>query len=63
MLNKGDMKEFPTACVGVANYLKSEDGLLLPAEIKRECETDGMEVIRVAIDSNGKLDLNARYDY
>jgi len=63
LLNKGDLKEHPTACVGIQRYLKDDDPLALQSEIKRECEADGMKVTEVKLQSDGKLNLNAKYDY
>jgi hypothetical protein len=62
-LNKGDLKEYPTACVGIARYLKDEDPMGMLGEIKRECESDGMEVKEVTINASGKLKLEAYYGY
>lgn len=62
-LNKGDLKEHPLACVGVARYLKDEDFGGLTGEVKRECENDGMNVTKVELDADGKLTLEALYDY
>lgn len=62
-LKKGDIKQHPLACVGVAAYLKEDEVLPMLAEIKRECESDGMSVALVEIDSEGNLQLEASYGY
>lgn len=62
-LNKGDLKEYPLACVGVERYLKDEDFGGLTGEVKRECESDGMDVKKVELTDDGKLTLEAWYDY
>lgn len=62
-LKKGDLKEHPLACVGVEWYLKDEDFGGLTGEVKRECESDGMKVLKVLLNADGKLTLEAFYDY
>lgn len=59
--NKGSFKEFPTACVGLMNYLESEDPGEMIREIKKQFTGDGMTVQTAQI-INGKLSIEASYD-
>lgn len=59
--NKGDFKENPTVCVGVARWLKDDDEEGLLGEIKKEFEKDGMEVKSVQLLPDGKLNIDASY--
>ena len=61
VLNKGDVKEHPTACVGIGRYLKDDEPLLVLGEIKREFEVDGMRVDEVSITAAGNLNVKAMY--
>lgn len=57
---KGDFKENPTICVGVATWLKDTDVEGLLGEVKKEFERDGMNVKKVEL-SQGKLNIDAAY--
>ena len=58
--NKGDFKESPTACVGIALFLKDDDKSGLLSEIKKEFERDGMKFKSVEL-VNNQLNIEAPY--
>jgi len=60
-LNKGALKEFPTSCVGAANYIEAEDPAGFLREIRNEYKNDGMEVQKLGFDVNGILSIDADY--
>jgi hypothetical protein len=57
---KGDFKEKPDVCVGIENYLESEDPAEMIREIKAQFTGDGMNVRQVLIE-NGKINIDAKY--
>lgn len=57
---KGDFKEFPDVCVGIENFLESEDPAELIREIKAQYTGDGMRVKKVIVE-NGKINIDAAY--
>lgn len=60
LCNKGSFKENPAACVGLFNFLESEDRDALLKEIKLQFVSDGMEVKNVEF-KDGKLITEAYY--
>jgi hypothetical protein len=58
--NKGDFKENPTICVGVAGWLKDDEPASMLAEVKKEFERDGMTIINLSL-TNGNLLADAHY--
>lgn len=58
--NKGSFKDVPDVCVGLQNYLESEDPAKMIAEINRQFTADGMDVKSIEI-NNGKLLIDAGY--
>lgn len=60
-LNKGALKEFPTSCVGAANYIEAEDPAGFLREIRNEFKDDGMEVKKLGFDVNMLLSIDADY--
>lgn len=58
---KGDFKENPDICVGVATWLNDDDPDGLLGEIKKEFEKDGMVVKQIEM-TDGKLNIDARYE-
>lgn len=58
--SKGDWKENPTVGVGAAMFLKDDDTLGLPGEIKKEFERDGMTVNSIGITAE-KIQVDAHY--
>jgi hypothetical protein len=60
LCNKGSFKEMPNVCVGIENYLESEEPVKLIAEIKRQFAGDGMTIKNIEITS-GKLLIDAGY--
>jgi hypothetical protein len=61
MLPKGSLKEFPTATVGLMNYLESEDPAELFREIRLRLEQDGRVVNKIGFNSEGRLEIDAPY--
>ncbi len=59
--NKGEFKEFPTACVGGINYIDDENPHDLVAAITAELLKDGMDVKRVGMGKNGVIETDAFY--
>lgn len=59
--NKGDFKENPAICVGVARWLKDDDKMGVLGEIKKEFEKDGMTVRKVSLTKDDKLNIDAGY--
>jgi hypothetical protein len=60
LCNKGDFKENPLSCVGIATWLKSNDVAGCLAEIKTQFEADGMTVLNINYDGQ-KITPNASY--
>ncbi|TAN18836.1 MAG: oxidase [Chitinophagaceae bacterium] len=58
----GEWKEYPTAGIGIENYLLDEN----PADLKRAVRiglnADGMKVDQVIIDQSGKIGISGSYD-
>lgn len=48
LVEKGELKEFPTRGVGIATWLNDDVTGNLNGRIKREFELDGMKVLKVA---------------
>lgn len=61
LCNKGEFKEFPTRCVGLANYLESGNTQELAREIDVDFSKDGMKVTKIKIDVPN-LEIEASYD-
>lgn len=59
--NKGDFKASPTIGVGLAGWLKDNDGEGLLGEIKKEFERDGMTVKKVELLPDYKINIDASY--
>ena len=49
LAQKGELREFPTAGVGVHDWLLDETRNDLAREIKRQFEADGMDVLEIKI--------------
>ncbi len=60
VIDKGGIKENPTATVGVMNYLESEDTAGLLQEIRKCFTADGMNVTKCGL-KNGKIEIDASY--
>lgn len=58
--NKGDFKQFPDACVGVAKYLKDQRDNSMLSDIKSEFEKDGMIVSSIVL-SGENISIDASY--
>lgn len=50
LCNKGDFKENPLSCVGIAEWLKDNDISGCLAEIKTQFQKDGMNVNSITYD-------------
>jgi hypothetical protein len=57
----GEIKQYPTAGVGVEGYLLDENPATLLREIRSQFTKDGMQVSKVSISPDGQLDINAQY--
>lgn len=62
LIEKGELREYPTRCVGVQQWLNDDSPGDLNAEIKREYEADGMKVFTVK-GSGLNVKVNAEYGY
>lgn len=62
LIEKGELREFPTSCVGIRSWLNDDAGFAgIKSAIKREFEIDGMSVSRITIE-NGKIITESSYD-
>jgi glycine cleavage system regulatory protein len=59
-IEKGGIKENPTATVGLISYLESENKAAMLQDIRRIFSADGMEVNSLQV-VNGKLEIDAAY--
>ncbi len=57
----GEVKQSPTAGVGMDAFLLDENPGLLLREIRSQFTKDGMQVSRVSISPEGELDIKATY--
>jgi len=57
---KGVLKEYPTATVGIFNYLEAEDSAAMLREIRQRFTDDGMNIQKIDF-TEGKLTINAVY--
>ncbi|MBL7779926.1 MAG: hypothetical protein JNM22_01830 [Saprospiraceae bacterium] len=48
LVEKGELKEFPSRGVGIASWLLDDATGNLNGQIKREYEADGMKVLKIA---------------
>ncbi len=60
LLNKGEVKQFPTATVGAVEYIDDEGQSALVQEIAEKFAADGMQVNKVAVES-GIINTDAYY--
>jgi hypothetical protein len=60
LIEKGELREFPTRGVGLQSWLNDERAGDLNGQIKREYEIDGMDV-SVIQTVNNKLQIEAQY--
>jgi hypothetical protein len=60
LVNKGELREFPTHGVGTAGWLLDENSGDYNGEVKREFERDGMTVLRITGDIDN-LNVEAVY--
>ncbi len=60
ILDKGSLKEHPTACVGLAKFLESESPDAMLREIRTQFVNDGLKVNALSY-KNGKLTVDANY--
>ena len=59
--NKGDFKQNPAICVGVADYMDDENFRNLTRAISIEFTRDGMDVKSVALSKSGVINSDAFY--
>lgn len=60
-LNKGEVKQFPTTCVGAMRFLDDEGPDELNREIRKECVRDGMTVKTLSSEGEN-IELDATYE-
>jgi hypothetical protein len=61
LTEKGNVKQYPEAGVGVLKFLESEDPANLIREIGIQFTADGMKVKGLRLD-NGKINVDASYE-
>ena len=61
IVEKGELKEFPTQGVGTQSWLLDDTAGDYNAEVKREFERDGMKVLKVKGDITN-LEIEAVYE-
>lgn len=61
ILNKNEIKQYPTACVGATEFIDDEDPNELIREIRKEYTKDGMR-IKDLTNNNGKIGVDANYE-
>lgn len=60
---RGSIKQFPEAGVGIINYINEGDIDVMLREIRYQFEKDGMAVESISFDPNtGKLTHDAKYN-
>ena len=59
---KGEVKEVPTMCVGLASFLDDDDPSDLLREIRANLREDGQTVNSCGFNSIGKLVVDASYE-
>lgn len=61
LIEKGSIKQEPSAGVGAATFLEAEDGAGLLREISIQFSADGMNVKKVGFNKVGQLKIDAPY--
>jgi hypothetical protein len=61
LLEKGSLKQFPSAGVGLFKFLEGDDPGALLREIAVQFSADGMQVKQVGFDTNNQLIIEAPY--
>lgn len=61
LIEKGELKEFPTTGVASKRFLESENPNDYAREIRQEFYADGMKVNQIKIADNFELSIDAQY--
>lgn len=61
IVSKGHLKGSPAVGVGAINYLNDEDPENFLRKVRREFIADGMNVVKVGINKQGNLIVDAHY--
>ena len=61
ILHAGQIKQYPTAGVGVDRFLMSENFVQLERIIRQQFEQDGMNVNDIDVDGFPKIEIDATY--
>lgn len=62
-LQKGELKQFPKAGVGVIDFFDDENPDALLREMRKQYSADGMKVNDLNLQTNGSIATDASYDY
>lgn len=60
LTKKGELKQFPSAGVGLAQFLKDDDIEAMISEVREQFTNDGM-VVKSVTYNNEKLEIDADY--
>jgi len=59
--NVGDNRQYPLMAVGVINFINDDNFGDIDPQIRKIFELDGMEVERLNVFEDGRLDIKASY--
>lgn len=62
LMEKADLKEYPTTGVASKSFLESENPSSFAREIRQEFYSDGMDVRQIKIADNLELTIDAQYN-
>jgi hypothetical protein len=62
LANKGEIRYYPWAGVGLGNFINDEELVGAEQEIQKQFELDGMRITKLRIYENGKLEIDASYE-
>jgi len=60
-LEKGELRQYPKTGVGIKTFFNDDQVGSLYGEIQQQFEGDGMVINKIAITSDGKMEINAAY--
>jgi len=61
LLNKGELRQYPKTGVGAITFSNDDQLGGLYTEIQQQFEADGMQIEKLVVNSNGTVDIKARY--